>query len=91
MLDNIERVDSDWRGSDRDTLAWYAGLEAEAIAAQAHEDAVQAVLTAIGKLGASITPADLDQLLASLASSIGHLPKQQELVDLCFGQVECCS
>jgi hypothetical protein len=89
MLDNIERIDSDY--STRESRAWYESLEAETIAAEIEEARVQNVMDGIKALGASIIPATLDMLLGSLVVATKHLPMHHAMLDGCASEVECLS
>lgn len=85
MFDSIEKVDSDY--STAESREFYAEQDAQDDAAQAHEDSVQAVLTGIKKLAGGITPADLDQLLMTMAHAC-DLPTRL-LIEQCASEVEC--
>jgi hypothetical protein len=87
-LDNVERRESYPRHS-ADYRDYLADQDAQWAAEQHRLALLSDACKAIRKLGEHSTNYDIAQILVTLGSSIKHLPAAQELVDVCYGEVEC--
>jgi hypothetical protein len=85
MLDNIERIDSDY--SDRESREVAHQAEIHAANAWHRDHRVQQVMADITKLG-NLSPVELDQVLMTVAASTGNTVAR-ELIELCVSEVEC--
>jgi hypothetical protein len=88
MLDNVEKIESDY--STRESRQWWAELDAETQAHDDHAAKVGTVLLAIRDLAVLLTNADLCQVLLSLGCRVSHMPEVQQHLDECIGLVESC-